>query len=181
MVWVNLLPWRQQQLIKRRRSGLLAILALLLPGMTALLMLYQQLSANNLHWRQRVNQLQAAMAQADGLTQKLAAAQQQQHDLLARQQEQQRQQLRNQQWLQFARALPQLMPQTLWLTSLQQAISGFYISGISHQLEDVAAFRQQLSRQPLFQQVSHGSIERQSGGAMQFSLHASLQPELAHE
>ncbi|MCU5771860.1 PilN domain-containing protein [Erwiniaceae bacterium BAC15a-03b] len=181
MVWVNLLPWRQQQLIKQRRGWWLVLLVLVLPGGTVLLMFCQQLATDNQHWRQRLNQLQVAMAQADGLAQKLAQAQQQRHDLLARQQKQQRQQLRNQQWLQFAGALPQLMPQSLWLTSLQQATSGFYISGISHQLEDVAVFRQQLGRQPLFQQIHHGSIERQSNGLMQFSLQASLQQELAYE
>ncbi|MFS2221825.1 PilN domain-containing protein [Pantoea sp. B65] len=181
MVWVNLLPWRERQLAARQRGWLLALLAIWLPAAGVLTALYQQLAADNLRGQLRVDQRQAAILQIDGLAQALAQVQQQRHSLLARQQQQQRQQRRNQQWQQFAQVLPQLMPPTLWLTSLQQAISGFHISGFSLEVADVTQFRQQLSRQPLFQQVSHGSIERQAGGMMGFSLLASLREDLSDE
>jgi len=175
MVWVNLLPWRERLLAARLRHGAMALLIILLAGSVLLTVFYLQLAAENHRWRQQIEQRQAALAEADNLAQQLAEAQQQYQLLQTRQQRQQRQQQLNQHWQQFVEALPQLMPERLWLTRFTQALSGVQIFGISQQLDDVDALRQQLLSQPLLQQVSTGNIERLPEGGLQFSLRAALQ------
>lgn len=175
MVWVNLLPWRERRLAARLRNSVMILLMIMLAGSVLLTVLYLQLAAENHRWRQQIEQRQAALAEADSLAQQLAEAQQQYQLLQTRQQRQQRQLQLNQRWRQFVEALPQLMPERLWLTRFTQALSGVQIAGISQQLNDVDALRQQLLTQPLLQQVSTGNIERLPDGGLQFSLHAALQ------
>jgi len=181
MVWVNLLNWREQQRAVRQRHWLWALAGLMVPGVMVMTLLHYRLAAENQLWQQRLNQRQAAVALADTLAQKLTQAQQEQQRLLAVQNQQQQRWQRNQQWYQFALALPQLMPEGMWLTSISKAISGFSVSGSGQQMADISAFRHQLEQQALFQQVSHGPVQRQAEGEMQFSLLASLQEETPNE
>lgn len=181
MVWVNLLPWRERRLAARLRNSVMILLMIMLAGSVLLTVLYLQLAVENHRWRQQIEQRQAALAEADSLAQQLAEAQQQYQLLETRQQRQQRQLQLNQRWRQFVEALPQLMPERLWLTRFTQALSGVQIAGISQQLNDVDALRQQLLTQPLLQQVSTGNIERLPDGGLQFSLHAALQEGLVDE
>lgn len=181
MVWVNLRPWREQQLAKRRREWLLALFSLLLPGTVTLFLLYQPLSAAHQHWQQRINERQAALTQIEGLKEKLTQVQQQRHSLLTQKQRQQQQLWLNQEWHQFVLMLPKLMPTNLWLTRFQQENADFLISGICHEVEEINAFHQQLSQQPLLQQVSHALIEHHDNGTLQFTLHMSLRRDMKYE
>lgn len=181
MVWVNLLSWREQQRAVRQRHWLWALAGIMAPCLMVMTLLHYQLAADNQYWQQRLSQRQAAVAQADVLAQKLALAQQEQQRLLAVQNQQQQRWQRNQQWYQFALVLPQLMPEGVWLSSISKAISGFSVSGSGQQMADISAFRQQLEQQVLFQQVSHGPVQRQAEGEMQFSLLASMQEGATHE
>lgn len=181
MVWVNLLPWRQQRIARRQRNHLLTLAALLITGLCLIAVLCYRISADNQQWQQRLQQRQAAIARADGLAKQLAQLQQEHQSLLGQQQQQRRQQQINQQWMRFALALPQLMPEQLWLTSISKAAAGFTLHGVGRRLADISALRQRLEQQSLFRQVLYGPVERQSGGEMHFSLIASLQEDLANE
>ncbi|WNN44646.1 PilN domain-containing protein [Winslowiella toletana] len=181
MVWVNLLHWREQQRAQRQRQWLWALTGITVPGLMAIAWLHNDLATSNQFWQQRLSQRQAAIALADALAYKLAQAQQEHQRLLAVQSQQQQRRQHNQQWYQFALALPQLMPEGVWLTGINKAISGFSVSGSGQQMADISDFRQQLEQQALFQQVKHGPVQRQAGGEMHFSLLASMQEESAHE
>lgn len=177
MGWVNLLPWRERQRTRRRRRGILVMLLFIFPGGSLLASLYRQLSTDNLCWQRRVEQSQMLMVQMSKLEQKLQRSQQQYQILLARQRRQQQQRWRNLQWYQFSLALPQIMPETLWLTSLQQEKSIFRIRGFCRDIGDIGLFHQQLETENLFQQVNAGMVKRVDNGSFEFSFQADLKKE----
>lgn len=181
MAWVNFLPWRRQRIIRQQRLYMRVLAALVLSGLCLLAALHFRLSAENQRWQQRLLQQQTAIADADERASQLAQLQQAYQGLLLRLTNRQRRQQINQQWLGFALALPQLVPEQLWLTRISKTAAGVTVHGVGHQLADIHALRLRLEEQSLFHQVSQGPVERQPDGDMQFSLLASLRTEAESE
>ncbi|WP_312045891.1 PilN domain-containing protein [Erwinia sp.] len=179
MIWVNFLPWRRQrqrQQLRRDALLLVGLLALFLAAATPLLK-QQALSKRQqveLHWLQetngQLNRLGAHLArlesQRDALRRTLAVSEARQARLRT--------------WHDFTRDLADTLPMALWLSEISTTAQSLIVTGFCLQLTEAEAFRQQLQRFHLFQQVKTSRISRDGKGIIHFTLEASL-PEQEHE
>lgn len=173
MVWVNLLPWRQAALQKRRRiwRRLGALMLLLL----AVFLLRGQ-------WQRQLNQQQAvtqhqwqqALGGVAALSGRLNTAQQQLKQLQLQREKQQRRQQQLAQWHDFARRLGAVFPPDIWLNALHKTPQNLTLNGTGNSIQHLHQLRDRLSEFPLFEQVVLGGIERTRSGDMTFAMQATL-------
>ncbi|RWR02453.1 hypothetical protein ED28_08710 [[Pantoea] beijingensis] len=170
MIWVNFLPWRQRRRQRALYQWLMRALTPLLFGISLSIAIGWQLSEENYRWRERIARQEEAITQAGVLSAYLAQSLQEQRQLQVVQQKRLQQRQRNRGWHQFSQQLAQLMPETLWLTTIKKREEGVRIVGFCQQLADVREFRQQLGTLSLFQQVENQGVIRQAPGQLQFIL-----------
>lgn len=179
MVWVNFLPWRRQrQRQQLRRDGLLlmALLVLLL-ALTMPLLKQQTLGKRQqtgLRWLKETND------QLDRLSARLARLEARRDTLRRALAISEGRQARLREWQAFTRDLAATLPAALWLSEISKTAQSLTVTGFCLRLAEVEAFRQQLERFHLFQQVNTGRLSRDGKGIIRFSLEATL-PEQEHE
>ncbi|MEZ3500941.1 PilN domain-containing protein [Pantoea sp. KPR_PJ] len=172
MVAVNLLPWRDARLQRKRRiSTTFACVMLVLLLLSMALQLWRLERGSQ--------QLQAAERQArDALTaieQRLSHQQALHQQLLARQAARRLTQYHTDRlirWHQFWQLLPSLLPDRLWLLRIEKSSAQLRIEGGAQDMQAIREFRQQLKALPLFSAVMQGSVQRQQDGLYHFALRA---------
>jgi pilus assembly protein HofN len=175
MLTVNLLPWRVQQWQRQRQRSLMILAS---APVTALLVVLSG-GWQGYHAEQQQRAEQNAVSQRLSVLEQHLHARQallQQRDLLA--QAQRRQQTRQWQhlaWQQFWRQLPQLMPETLWLSRIERRQGQLLLEGVASGMAAVSDFRDQLATLPLFPIIRQGNVQRQPDGHYRFTLRAQVQ------
>lgn len=177
MYQVNLLPWRARIFAARYRFWIrilllqLAIfsLCLMILGSYLSLSLHQQqqyvalLKTDEEHLTSRYQQTQQAMARLK------------QMQLL--QQQWLRRERHNQAYLQLLQQLPQQMPETLWLTSLEQRDGIMQFKGISRDYSSLAHFASSLSHIKTLQHIQLSQMNISAIGQRQFILQSHWRPD----
>lgn len=173
MVWVNLLPWRHRQLKAKWHRDCLIVLVMTAACLLALLPTSGLRTANE----QRINlvrRMQEANKQLDALKARSVALTQLQQQLRQKLADDASQRERVRQWYDFTLKLPDLMPETLWLSGLSKTADSLTFSGFCPGMADIDDFRLRLGRLPLFRQVTTGKLSRNPQGIIHFSLLATL-------
>jgi len=176
MVWVNLLPWRALKLKRARQRWawvlgvlVLTLIAAAMPtvGTRALNQQYQRLDSFMQGASQRLEeqsrQMSALTLEKEGLQRQLAARQQRQHRL--------------DRWRSFALSLPEVMPDTLWLSAMAKNATSLTLSGVCQGISDLETFRLQLQTLALAAQVKTGQLSRGPQGRLAFNLLVTLAGE----
>lgn len=176
MVWVNLLPWRALKLKRARlrwAGGLgLLVLTLIAAGMPTVgtRALNQQFRRLDCVMQAASQRLEEQVRQMSALTQEKELLQRQ---LAARQQRQRR----LARWRSFALSLPEVMPETLWLSAIAKNAASLTLSGVCQGISDLEAFRLQLQTLALATQVKTGQLSRGPQGKLAFNLLVTLEGE----
>lgn len=174
MLTVNLLPWRIQQWRRQRQQSLLllasglglSLLILLLCGWRGYLVSQQQQAAQQ-QLAQRIGELDQQLNDQQRLLRQRDA-------LLQTQRRQQMRQLQHLAWQQFWQQLPELMPETLWLSRMERRQEHLLLEGLASSMAAIGDFRRQLVKQPLFPVIRQGSVQRQPDGHYRFTLRAQV-------
>ncbi len=173
MVWVNLLPWRHRQLKAKWHRACLALVVMLAACMFAILPA-SGLRAVNEQTTNLVRRTEESIRQLDALKTRSIALAQQQKQLQQKLADAAHRRERLRQWHDFTLRLPDLMPETLWLTELAKTADNLAFTGFCAGMADINIFRLRLQALPLFRQVRIGKLSRDPQGTFQFSLQATL-------
>ena len=174
MTRVNLLPWREK--ILRRRKGLwLSGIALLLLTVTVISAgIRQYLNGCRIRSELWGSQQDAAIQQ----TVRLLALQQQLNQRLLESQQQnsahQRQKNTFFHWRAFLLQLPVMMPDSVWLHSLSQQQGSLLLRGQADTLASLFIFSRRLRAQSFFTRIDIQELEPAPAGEYGFSLKAAL-------
>ncbi|AXU97322.1 hypothetical protein CI789_20235 [Erwinia persicina] len=173
MVWVNLLPWRQTEHLRRWRFWrLMGVLVMLLLCTLAL----------NGQWLRRLNQQQAITLAQWVSAQHEAAALNERWLAVKRVSEEQqklveRHLLRQQQltlWVTFSRMLGALFPSDVWLTSLNKTPQSLEMAGVGKRIQPLYELRQRLAEIPSLTPVVLGPLKRTRTGEITFNMQTEL-------
>ncbi|MBS0855697.1 MULTISPECIES: PilN domain-containing protein [unclassified Tatumella] len=174
MIRVNLLPWREAVLQRRKQQWLtraLLMLVVLLTVNSALWLSLTQSGKQTAVWVAQQKKLQA-------LTSRLLAEQQQLSQQLVdrQQQDEARQALadRLDNWRRFWVKLPALMPLSLWLISVAQEQTTLTFRGQADTLSSLMLFTRNLRRQAFFTRVDIQEMQGTGQGDYRFTLRAYL-------
>lgn len=173
MVWVNLLPWRHRLLKAKWHRDCLIMLVMAAACGFALLPA-SGLRAANEQQVKVIRHMQEANKRLDVLKARSVALTQQEQKLRRQHADDARQRERLRQWHDFTLTLPDLMPETLWLSELNKTADSLTLSGFCPEIADIDDFRLRLERLPLFRQVSTGKLRLNPQGMIQFILLAGL-------
>lgn len=174
MTRVNLLPWREKILHRRKR--------LWLSGMSWLLLVVTVISAGIRQYLKgcRIrsdiwgNQQYAVI---QGTAQLLARQQQLNQQLTELQRKNDQHQLQQRTflyWRAFLSQLPVLMPDSVWLHSLSQQQNSLVLKGQTDTLASLFIFSRSLRAQPYFIRIDIQELAEVSAGGYGFSLKAVL-------
>lgn len=174
MTGVNLLPWREK--ILRRRKGLwLSGIALLLLSVTVISAGFRLYLKG---YRIRSDLWGSQQESAIQETVQLLALQQQLNQRLLDSQRQnsahRRQQKTLLHWNMFLSQLPVLMPDSVWLHSLSQQQGSLLLRGQTDTLTSLFIFSRRLRAQPFFTRIDIQELGPAAAGQYQFSLKAAL-------
>lgn len=173
-VAVNLLPWRVWKLRRQRRCWMQIALTLLLLLLavsgrvaTGIRMQLADLVSQHAALTQQIKSLDALLVQQKAALQQL----EQLRSLCLRRQRITKQ---LQAWHQFWLRLPDLLPESLWLTQLEKRDALLVLEGRAHSVQAVRDFRMRLAGLSLFTQVRQGELHHEPEGNYRFVLRARL-------
>lgn len=174
MLTVNLLPWRLQQWRRQRQQSLMflasgigiSLLILLLCGWRGYLV-SQQHQAEQQQLAQRLGELDQQLSDQQRLLLQRDA-------LIQTQRQQQTRQLQHLAWQQFWQQLPELMPETLWLSRMERRQGQLVLEGLASSMAAIGDFRRLLAKVPLFPVIRQGNVQRQPDGHYRFTLRAQV-------
>ncbi|WP_033569378.1 PilN domain-containing protein [Dickeya undicola] len=171
MLTVNLLAWRQHLLYRRMRLSLLVLgLSLFVIGCTAAAVggYWQQRQAE---LRLRLEQTQLQQSQYEQLYHQTKDAWQAQKARLAQQMAQEQGRQRNLRYQVLLEQLPTLVPDSLWLTDIDDNGIQLHMSGVSNHYSAIVTLAKAMSRLP---QIKHASVQQtqreQESSTLSFSL-----------
>lgn len=176
MVWVNLLPWRLVQRRKACQRWSVALMLLALMLMAAGLPTLGKLSLNQLS-EQGIRQQQALNHQLEKRLQQVTGLRKEREALRQQLTERQRRQKNLARWSSFVLDLTQMMPETLWLSSVSKSASTLTLAGFCKGMEDLEVFSQHLQKMALAVQVKNGQLSRNAQDNLAFNLLITLKPE----
>lgn len=171
MVWINLLPWRERWLQRQRRRWLVSL------GLLPLLLVSALLGARLADWHSqlRLQQL-SAWQQASALLLQVSGQKMRWQKLLSDRHSalsaQQRHYLRGLRWRQLVAALPEHLPDSLWLTKLHSDGEQLSIQGLCYQVSEAHQLSNWLAEQAKFSAVAFSRIARTASGELAFTLQA---------
>ena len=174
MTRVNLLPWREKILHRRKRVWLSGILLLLLTVIVISTGIRQYLKGCRIRSDLWGSQQQAAI---QGTVQLLALQQQLNQQLIELQRKNsayRRQENAFLHWRMFLSQLPSLMPDPVWLHSLSQQQGNLILKGQADTLASLFSFSSSLRAQPFFTRIDIQKLGEIPTGEYGFSLKAAL-------
>lgn len=176
MVWVNLLPWREAQRKRQRRrwAWVLSLLATFFMA-TGLPTFCKQ--ALNQQYESLVRLRKAAHQRLEDQLAQMSALLQEKEALQRQLVDRQQRQYRLERWHEFTQRLPEVMPDTLWLSTLSKNASSLTLSGSCRGMRDLEAFRLQLQKLAMVAQVRTGPLSRGPHGDLAFNLLIKLRGE----
>ncbi|MGB9098521.1 PilN domain-containing protein [Erwinia sp.] len=176
MVWVNLLPWRARKR-KRARERWALVFSLLVLTVLAAAMPTVGKQALNHQYDSLVRLNKAASHRLEGQMKQMSTLVQEKEGLQRQLAERQQRQHRLDRWRTFVLQLPEVMPDTLWLSAISKNAASLVLSGSCQGISDLEAFRLQVQKLALVAQVKTGQLHRGPQGRLAFTLLIKLRGE----
>lgn len=157
---VNFLPWRQQEMMKKKREFILFTFALCCSAIVACCFLYLFQQINIDKKKISLYSAQEKHQQIQQLTQKIAHQQSQLNQLIEKQNKYKAVEQSNRALLVLLHSLPEITPAKSWLTSFQLINDQLDIKANSYDFQNMALFGQQLENQKSLSDIQFMQLNR---------------------
>lgn len=172
MYQVNLLPWRLRRQRQRYRFWLGCFCAQLLVALVILFFIYGLLGYQQVQQRQvlqeRVQQQSAISAQIQQRQRMMAEL----ANLAKEAARSQQDRAHNRRYLALLQQLSRALPDTLWLTELEENAQGISLHGLGGPYAAITIFEQRLAALPLLQDSRLAEVIQRKDGVLAFTLTA---------